>query len=107
MKQYALYTFALMAFLLAGCASTQTSLVRADVAFTQTTQTLTAAYDRGDISDETAVQLTPLIERGSKALDAAWFAYGQGRPDTAAGYLQTINGTLAELIRIKQEARNE
>ena len=107
MHKYALYTFAMLAFLMAGCATTQDNLVRADVAFTQTTEALATLYDNGDMSDETAIKLTPFIERGNSALDAAWFAYGQGRPDTAAGYVQTINHTLAELIRIQQEARNE
>lgn len=102
------YTRALLlliaALTLAGCANMKTNLVRTTVAFNETTAHATQLYNTDVIDQATAREMTPIIDQGSRALDAAWTAYLLGKPDNAAQAIATVNALLIKLTGItKQE----
>lgn len=112
MKQYALYTLALVAFLLAGCASFQSPQTNAqrlayvDSQFTATVQAATDLYKQDVITKAQAEALTPIIDRGDQAIDAGWAALAQDRPSDVLGYIRIANEAMLEISR-RMEASNE
>lgn len=103
--KHAIFIFAI-AVLLAGCANTREDLVRTNVAFNQSVSHAIQLKKSGVIDDETAKDITPYINRGSDALDAAWTAYLLGKPDNVSQSLHLVNQMLLQLIDTTKETNN-
>ena len=103
MKQRALYTVALLAFLLAGCAgltppkSNAERLAYVNSQFTATVKAATTLYQQDVITKQQAEALTPIIDRGNQAIDAGWAALAQDRPRDVLGYIEVANQALLEI----------
>lgn len=95
-----------------GCASLTApespaqGLAYADAQFTALVDTAADLREQGVIDEATADKISPLIYQASEALDLAWLALDQGRPETVADYVATVNRLLVELSRYIEEARD-
>lgn len=102
----------IMVLLLAACATLQKPETNAqrlayiDSQFTAIVKESTRLREQGVISDEQAERLTPVINKGNNALDAAWTALAQDKPESALEYVQIANNMLIELSR-RMESSNE
>lgn len=101
----ALFAALVAVLFLVGCAGVQDNLVRTNVAFNQTVAHATQLRQQGVIDDATAQKITPYINKGSAALDAAWAGYLLGEPQTVAQALATVNAMLVQLVDTTQEAQ--
>lgn len=105
MKQFQTALLVLCVLMLAACATPREMLTRTDVVFTETGNAAATLVEQGEITPEQAERLYPVLETGNAALDAAWIALAQKRPQTALEYLATINASLAQIIEIVNKQR--
>ena len=103
----------LCSFVLMGCAAldnpdTAQKLVIADRSFTGVMTTARRLHHQGVLDDDDILEINPYVQKGNKALDAAWEAYSNGQDVTAEQKIVEIT-KFAEKIRdlIQEGQQNE
>lgn len=95
----------LLIALLAGCASLTKpespaqALAYADAQFAAAVYTAADMRAQGALTESQVRAVDNAIQRGDRALDAAWRMLGTGDPDSVSDYVQIANRALAELAR--------